>query len=113
MQHKHIGSPDETSIVASLRAGPVPVRRHLWISGKVQGVFFRESTREQAERLGVAGWVRNLEDGRVEAVLEGEARAVAELERWCRIGPTRARVSGIEAVDEEPKGEQAFRVLRP
>jgi acylphosphatase len=86
-------------------------RVRVYVSGKVQGVFFRDSTRERAERLGVSGWVRNLPDGRVEAVFEGEAGAVDELVRWCHEGPPHARVEGVE-VEEEPAsgGTKGFEV---
>lgn len=88
------------------------LRLRLQIRGHVQGVWFRESTRREAERLGVAGWVRNRGDGSVEAVLEGGARAVRELEAWCREGPPGARVTEVLAAEEPPAGESAFRVLR-
>jgi acylphosphatase len=78
------------------------VRRHVWISGRVQGVWFRESTRRLALELGVSGWVRNLPDGRVEAVFEGEEGHVARLVEFVRQGPPRARVAGVEVVEEAP-----------
>jgi acylphosphatase len=88
-------------------------RLHLWLSGCVQGVWFRESTREQAEALGVAGWVRNLPDGRVEAVLEGEAGAVDALGAWCRHGPEGAEVEDVQSAVEPVRGEpKGFRVVR-
>jgi len=86
------------------------VRAHVYISGHVQGVFFRATTREQADRLGVAGWVRNLPDGRVEAVLEGTRPAVQACLQWCHHGPPGARVTGVEVEWEAPRGERAFRV---
>jgi acylphosphatase len=86
------------------------VRRRVLIVGRVQGVWFRESCRDQAQTAGVAGSVRNLADGRVEVVLEGPPAAVDEVVAWCRRGPPRARVDGIEVVDEAPVGEQGFRV---
>jgi acylphosphatase len=73
-------------------------------------VWFRESCRDQALAAGVAGSVRNLADGRVEVVLEGPRAAVEEVVAWCRQGPRRARVDGIEVVDEAAAGEQGFRV---
>lgn len=88
------------------------LRLRLRIRGRVQGVWFRESTRREAARLAVAGWVRNCADGSVEAVLEGPAAAVRELEAWCREGPTGARVTDVKAAEEPPAGEQEFRVLR-
>jgi len=86
------------------------IRRRVCVSGRVQGVWFRESCRDQALAAGVAGSVRNLADGRVEVVLEGPPAAVDEVVAWCRRGPRRARVDGIEVVDEAPVGEQGFRV---
>jgi acylphosphatase len=80
------------------------------VTGRVQGVWFRESCRDQAQAAGVAGSARNLADGRVEVVLEGPRAAVEEVVAWCRRGPQRARVDGIEVVDEPPMAEQGFRV---
>jgi acylphosphatase len=73
-------------------------------------VWFRESCRDQALAVGVAGSVRNLADGRVEVVLEGPPAAVDEVLAWCRRGPRRARVDRVDVVDEEPVGERGFRV---
>ncbi|MBC7292511.1 MAG: acylphosphatase, partial [Thermoleophilia bacterium] len=86
------------------------VRVHVFVEGRVQGVWFRETTRRQAERLGVNGWVRNLPDGRVEAVYEGERQAVEELLAWTHRGPEHARVARVEIHDEDPRGEQGFRI---
>lgn len=69
---------------------------HLRIHGRVQGVWFRESMRAEAERLGVAGWVRNTSDGTVEAVIQGSAAAVEALLEWAHVGPPMARVDRIE-----------------
>jgi acylphosphatase len=69
---------------------------HAWITGRVQGVWFRQSTQQQADALGVNGWVRNLEDGRVEAWLQGEANAVRQLETWLNIGPELSKVADVE-----------------
>ena len=86
------------------------MRRRASVAGRVQGVWFRESCRDQAQAAGVAGWVRNLADGRVEVVLEGPPAAVEEVVSWCRRGPRRARVDRVDVVDEQPVGEQGFRV---
>ena len=85
-------------------------RRRVLVAGRVQGVWFRESCRDEALVAGVAGWVRNLADGRVEVVLEGPPAAVDGVVAWCRRGPRRARVDGVDVVDEAPVGEQGFRV---
>jgi acylphosphatase len=83
------------------------VRVRLVISGLVQGVAFRAYAVDEAERVGVTGWVRNLADGRVEALVEGEAAAVDELVAWCRRGPPSARVSGVSVAREAYRGEFA------
>ena len=75
-------------------------RRYL-ISGRVQGVFFRDSTRTQARQAGITGWVRNLQDGRVEALLCGAAPALDEMEIWLRSGPELAKVTRITRIDTE------------
>jgi acylphosphatase len=81
-------------------------RAHLWLSGRVQGVGFRASTQEEAKRIGgVAGWVMNLSDGRVEAIIEGRRDRVEALVRWCRKGPSSADVTKVERKDEPPGGE--------
>ncbi len=85
-----------------------PVRRHLVVHGHVQGVFFRDSTRQQAERYGVAGWAANRTDGAVEVVLEGPREAVAAVEQFARRGPRRARVESVDGSDEEPEGLSGF-----
>lgn len=87
------------------------VRRRVVVTGRVQGVFFRDGTATEARRLGVAGWVTNRPDGSVEAVLEGEPDAVETLVAWLRHGPDRARVDTCTVADEEPQGEAGFRVV--
>ena len=87
-----------------------PVRRRIRATGRVQGVFFRDSTREEAERRGVAGWVRNCADGSVEAVFEGEPGPVEALVEACRRGPGHASVSRLEVSDEAVEGLDGFDV---
>jgi acylphosphatase len=86
-------------------------RRHVWVTGVVQGVFFRSSTVEKARELGVAGWVRNLSDGRVEAVFEGDPESVEAAVSWCRGGPAHAVVERVDVEEEPPEGLCRFRVL--
>lgn len=81
------------------------VRAHVLVSGGVQGVFFRSETRYEAKKHGVKGWVRNLPDGRVEAIFEGEEGSVKELVEFCRRGPSGARVTGIDVVWEDYTGK--------
>ncbi len=80
-------------------------RVHVFISGKVQGVFFRSSTKDKAEELNLTGWVRNLDDRRVEAVFEGEEGNLKKMVGWCRKGPEYARVNNVEVISEQYKGE--------
>lgn len=84
-------------------------RIRVLISGRVQGVGFRYSTVDMATGLGLGGWVRNLGDGRVEAIFEGPAAEVAQAVAWCRRGPIGAWVSDVETHPEEPIGETGFR----
>ena len=86
------------------------VRRRVVVEGRVQGVGYRASCAAQARAFGVAGTVRNLPDGRVEAVFEGAPDAVAALVAWCERGPAYAHVTRVHAVDEEPSGEIGFRI---
>jgi acylphosphatase len=88
-------------------------RVHLVVSGRVQGVFFRQSTADTARRLGLRGWVRNLPDGRVEAEAEGERAALEALVDWCRRGPPAARVDALEAGWGEPRGGLDPFAIRP
>jgi acylphosphatase len=80
-------------------------RAHVFVSGKVQGVFFRQKTKRQAQIYGVNGWVRNLSDGRVEAVFEGEQDAVKALVDYCHRGPSYAIVENVEVTSENYNGE--------
>jgi len=86
------------------------VRRRVVVHGRVQGVFFRDSLRSEAVGEGVAGWVRNLADGSVEAVLEGPPAAVSSLADWCSRGPAGASVSELEVLEEAPEGIEGFEV---
>ena len=90
--------------------GSKVVRVHVFVDGWVQGVSFRYHMVQEAMRLGVTGWVRNLPDGRVEAVYEGPRDTVEELLAWTQCGPRWAQVSGLDIHDEEPKGERGFSV---
>jgi acylphosphatase len=86
------------------------IRRRAVVQGNVQGVFFRDSTRECAQAHGVHGWVRNRDDGAVEAVLEGPAEAVERVLRFLREGPSRADVRNLEVREEPPEGLSSFEV---
>ena len=86
------------------------IRRRVVVSGRVQGVFFRDSCRREALRWGVAGWVRNLPDGRVEAAFEGQRYGVEAMVDWCRRGPRHAHVTSVHAEDEPPQGVTGFTV---
>ena len=88
----------------------VTVARNIVVSGRVQGVFFRDSARREARRLGVTGWVRNRRDGAVEAHVEGDADAVGQLVRWCREGPSSADVEDLRVTEVEPEGFDGFEV---
>ena len=88
-------------------------RAHLRIYGRVQGVFFRANTRKQSQRRGLAGWVKNLADGSVEAIIEGPREQVEEVVEWAREGPPRANVEDLTVDWEEPTGEfDGFEVRR-
>lgn len=77
----------------------------MYVSGGVQGVFFRDSARREARRLGLSGWISNLPDGRVEAVFEGDPAGVREMVGWCESGPPEASVERVDASHEEPRGD--------
>jgi acylphosphatase len=83
-------------------------RVHVIVRGRVQGVYFRDYTRREAQALAVNGWVRNLPDRSVEAVIEGEAARVEAMLAWLRIGSPMSLVSGVEVQEEEARGEQGF-----
>ncbi|MCD6248524.1 MAG: acylphosphatase [Hadesarchaea archaeon] len=80
-------------------------RAHVYVGGRVQGVFFRYETQMRARRLGVKGWVRNLSDGRVEAVFEGDREKIEEMLEFCKRGPPGAQVTNLTVKWEEPTGE--------
>ncbi len=80
-------------------------RARVTISGRVQGVFFRDSAREKAEDLGLDGWVKNAPDGRVEALFEGSSRNVRKMVDWCERGPAQASVESVDADFERARGD--------
>ncbi|MGA7757289.1 MAG: acylphosphatase [Ilumatobacteraceae bacterium] len=86
------------------------VRCRAIVSGRVQGVFFRDSCRAEAQRLGVRGWVRNRSDRTVEVVAEGRRDVIDQFLDWCRHGPPRAQVTGIAVTDEPLRAERSFRI---
>jgi acylphosphatase len=86
------------------------VRRRVVVRGRVQGVFFRDTVRRQAEQRGVAGWVRNRPDGAVEAVFEGVDGDVERMIELCREGPRGATVADVEVTSEEPEGLSGFEI---
>ena len=86
------------------------IRRRAVVHGNVQGVFFRDSARREAEKVGVAGWITNNSDGTVEAVFEGNEDAVETMLGFCREGPGRADVERVEVSEEEPEGLEGFSV---
>ena len=86
------------------------IRRRVIVHGRVQGVFFRDTTRRLARSRGVAGWARNTPEGTVEAVFEGEPDAVESILDFCREGPRGAAVERIEVVEEPPEGLSGFRI---
>ncbi|RLF50253.1 MAG: acylphosphatase [Thermoplasmata archaeon] len=86
-------------------------RARVRIYGIVQGVFFRANTKEMALRLGISGWVRNMPDGSVEAVFEGDDDAIEKMIKWCHRGPAMARVERVYVEYEEPRGEKEFKII--
>ena len=83
-------------------------RRRVRVAGRVQGVFFRASCAREARSLALSGWVRNVSDGSVEVVVEGQDAAVEAMTAWCRHGPPHARVDAVDAVSEAPEGVSGF-----
>ncbi|MGI8982939.1 MAG: acylphosphatase [Acidimicrobiales bacterium] len=104
-------TPDANAAPAIASTGGRPgTARRVLVSGRVQGVFFRDSCARRAREQGVAGWVRNRADGRVEAWFQGEAQAVENMVTWCRHGPARAEVSDVEVEAVDPAPLNAFRI---
>ena len=93
-----------------MRRGVVSMAKHVVVTGRVQGVSFRAWTREQAQELGVSGWVRNCADGSVEAVLAGPQEAVEALIAKLRQGPTAAKVASVRVADTDPPPETGFHI---
>ena len=87
-------------------------RANVHVSGTVQGVYYRANTRDAARDRGIDGWVRNLPDGRVEAVFEGPEDAVEEMIEWCHTGSPAADVDGVEVEYGDPEGEDGFEIRR-
>lgn len=87
-------------------------RAHVFVSGTVQGVSYRASTRDAAREAGVDGWVKNRDDGRVEAVFEGEEDGVEEMVEWCHSGSSAAEVEDVETEYDDPEDESGFEVRR-
>ncbi len=85
-------------------------RAHVFVSGTVQGVYYRANTRDAAREAGVDGWVKNLADGRVEAVFEGPEDAVESMVEWCHEGSPAAEVEDVEVEYESPQGEDGFEI---
>lgn len=87
-------------------------RAHVFISGLVQGVFFRWNTKKMADKLQLSGWVRNLPDGRVEAIFEGDKESIEKMIEWCKKGPSEAIVEKVEIIWEEYKSEyKGFKIV--
>jgi acylphosphatase len=84
----------------------------VYVSGRVQGVYYRASTRDAARERGVDGWVKNLDDGRVEAVFEGSGDAVEGMVEWCHTGSPAANVDEVEVEYGDPQGEEGFDIVR-
>ncbi|NHN40842.1 acylphosphatase [Halorubellus sp. JP-L1] len=87
-------------------------RAHVYVSGRVQGVYFRATTRDTAREHGVDGWVRNLDDGRVEAVFEGDRDDVEAMVEFCHEGSPAANVAGVDVEWSDPEGEDGFEIRR-
>ena len=88
------------------------VRAHVFVSGRVQGVYYRATTRDRARGTGVDGWVRNLDDGRVEAAFEGAREDVESMVEWCHEGSPAASVESVEVEYGDPEGLDGFEIRR-
>jgi acylphosphatase len=86
------------------------IRRRVIVEGHVQGVFFRQSCQRKALAVGIGGWIRNNNDGTVEAALEGDHDAIERIVSWMRVGPAGAVVTDVKVIEEAPIGEHTFRV---
>jgi acylphosphatase len=93
---------------AAGKAKAETVRAHVWVSGQVQGVYFRAYAEDEAAFRSLAGWIRNAPDGRVEIVIEGSRVSVEAMLQWCHRGSPAARVRSVEVAWEEPRGESGF-----
>lgn len=85
-------------------------RARVFVSGKVQGVFYRDTTKKEADKRGVRGWVRNLRDGRVEAVFEGDAKTVEDIVAWCSVGSPLSRPTFVDRRDEPEENLAGFEI---
>ncbi len=105
---------DETTFPVAAERPDVTdrTRAHVYVSGTVQGVYYRANTRDAATERDVDGWVQNLADGRVEAVFEGPEDAVEEMVEWCHTGSPAADVSDVAVEYDDPEGEDGFRIRR-
>ncbi len=101
---------DPRDVPATSAQTPAVSRRRLLVDGDVQGVGYRVSCARRARGAGLAGWVRNLADGRVEVVIQGPPDLVREIETWCSRGPQMAVVTSVEASDEAPAAEIGFNI---
>jgi acylphosphatase len=106
------GSREESTDVPKDGPDTDRVRAHVHVSGRVQGVYYRATTRDTARDRDVDGWVRNLDDGRVEAVFEGDPDAVEAMIEWCHAGSPAASVDDVSVEREEPQGIEGFEIRR-
>lgn len=105
--HGQVPAPRAQSTCDAVAVGAA-MRAHVFVSGKVQGVFYRDTTKKEADKRGIRGWVRNRRDGRVEAVFEGESLTVEEMVAWCRIGSPLSRPTFVDRTEEPEEGHADF-----